>query len=143
MSLPITAPAGYYPPFALVFADGAGDGVLVDIENPLPVTVVELELEGAAPLTGSTSASGVLGPFTPAGSTPIWLSLSGTWTGTVALRRSIDGGATKLPLTAGGQPWATFSANACEPVAQDNESGATYYLAITLTSGTLTYRLAQ
>jgi hypothetical protein len=143
MSLPITAPAGYYPPFALAYADEDGDGVIVAAANPLPVAVAEAAPAVSTPLAGSTSASGVLGPFAPVAGRAIWLSLSGTWTGTVRVERSVDGGTTKLPLTAGGEPWAMFTANACEPVAEDGESGAAYYLDATLASGTLTYRLAQ
>lgn len=141
--LPIHAPASYYPPFAVVFADGEGKGVPVDAANPLPVTVAPPAPETSTPLAGSISDSGVAGPFEPVPGRAIWLSLSGTWTGTVSLQRSIDGGATRLPLTAGGLPWAAFTGNACEPVAEDSESGAAYYLDVTLASGTLTYRLAQ
>lgn len=143
MPLPITAPAAYYPPFALAYADEDGDGVIVAAATPLPVAVAEAEPPASTPLAGSTSASGVLGPFVPVAGRAIWLSLSGTWTGTVRVKRSVDGGTTKLPLTAGGEPWASFTANACEPVAEDGESGAAYYLDTTLASGTLTYRMAQ
>ncbi|HTM96047.1 MAG TPA: hypothetical protein VL100_09560 [Croceibacterium sp.] len=141
--LPIHAPAAYYPPFAVAFADGEGNGLVVDAANPLPVTVAPAAPETSTPITGSLSASGVVGPFDPAPGRAIWLSLSGTWTGTVTVQRSIDGGTTKLPLTSGGLPWAAFTGNACEPVAEDGESGAAYYLDVTLASGTLTYRLAQ
>lgn len=141
--LPISAPANYYPPFAIVFADEAGNGVPVDAANPLPVALSEPAPAVSTPLAGSTAASGALGPFTPVAGKAIWLSLSGTWTGSVAVKRSVNGGTTKLPLTAGGLPWASFTGNACEPVAEDSESGATYYLEVTLASGTLTYRLAQ
>lgn len=143
MSLPITAPAGYYPPFALAFADAEGDGVIVAAASPLPVTVAEPEPVSSTPLAGSTSSTTVLGPFEPVAGRAIWLSLSGTWTGTVRVKRSVDGGTTKLPLTAGGEPWGSFTANACEPVGYDGETGAAYYLDATLASGTLTYRLAQ
>jgi hypothetical protein len=141
--LPIHAPAAYYPPFAVVFADDEGNGVPVDAAHPLPVTVAPANPGTSEPLAGSLSASGVAGPFEPVRGRAIWLSLSGAWTGTVTLQRSIDGGVTKLPLTAGGLPWATFTGNACEPVAEDDESGATYYLDVTLASGELTYRVAQ
>ena len=141
--LPIHAPAAYYPPFAVAFADDQGNGVVVDTANPLPVTVAAAPLESGTPLTGSLSTSGLVGPFDPARGRAIWLSLSGTWTGTVTVQRSVDGGATRLPLTAGGLLWAAFTANACEPVAEDSESGAAYYLDVTIASGTLTYRLAQ
>jgi hypothetical protein len=92
--LPITAPAGYYPAFAVVFADDEGNGIVVDAASPLPVAVAEPEPETSTPLAGSTSASGALGPFAPTAGKPIWLSLSGTWTGTVAVKRSVDGGTT-------------------------------------------------
>lgn len=141
--LPISAPAGYCPPFALAYADDEGNGMIVDAAHPLPVALAAAEGEESTPLAGATSVTAVLGPFAPAAGRAIWLSLSGTWSGTVAVKRSVDGGATKLPLTAGGQPWATFTTNACEPVAEDEESGATYCLDIAVTSGTLTYRLAQ
>lgn len=141
--LPIHAPAAYYPPFAVAFADDEGNGVLVDTANPLPVRVAPALPETSMPLAGSLSASGIVGPFDPARGRAIWLSLSGTWTGTVTVQRSVDGGVTRLPLTAGGLPWAAFTGNACEPVAEDSESGAAYYLDVTIVSGTLTYRLAQ
>jgi hypothetical protein len=140
--LPIHAPAGYYPSSAVVFADGEGNGVLVDSANPLPVTITPAAPETGTPLAGSLSASEVVGPFAPVRDRPIWLSLSGIWTGTVIVKRSVDDGDTKLPLTVGGLPWAAFTGNACEPVAED-ESGATYYLDVTLASGELTYRLSQ
>lgn len=141
--LPIHAPAAYYPPFAVVFADDEGNGLPVDAANPLPVTVAPPAPETSTPLAGSISASGVVGPFEPVAGRAIWLSLSGTWTGTVAVQRSVDGGATRLPLTAGGLAWAGFTGNACEPVAEESENDAAYYLDVTLASGTLTYRLAQ
>ena len=74
---------------------------------------------------------------------PIWLALSGTWTGSVALKRSTDGGATKLPLTAGGSAWGVFTGNACEQVIEESEAGAAYYLAVTVVSGTVAYRVSQ
>jgi hypothetical protein len=138
---PITAPAGYYPPFALAFANGSGDGQVVGPVHPLPVALAAPA--DSTPLAGSTSASGVLGPFTPTAGRAIWLSLSGTWAGSVTVKRSTDGGTTKLPLTVGGLPWARFTANAYEPIAEEGPGGATYYLDVTLASGTLAYRLAQ
>lgn len=104
----------------------------------------KLTASGATALAGSTSSSATtLGPFTPALGRPIWLSLSGTWSGTVTVKRSADGGTTRLPLTAGGMAWGIFTANACEQVAEPSESGETYYLDVALASGTLTYRVAQ
>lgn len=97
----------------------------------------------STPLAGSTSATATVGPFTPQLGRDIWITLSGTWSGTAQVLRSIDGGTTKLPLTVGGQSWASYTANAQEPFGAENVSGATYYLAITITSGTINYRVSQ
>jgi hypothetical protein len=61
----------------------------------------------------------------------------------VRLLRSTDGGATKLPVTVAGDTWAQFTANCCEPVWDESEASARLYLDIALTSGTITYRIAQ
>jgi hypothetical protein len=81
--------------------------------------------------------------FVPELDRPIWVSLAGNWTGTVELLRSVDGGATLLPLTVGGIRWGRFTANANEPVADESEAGAAYYLAAAVQTGTLNYRVAQ
>lgn len=139
--IPVSAPAAYAPVSAIGFADP--DSILspVSAEKPLPVSTVTAPSPAA--LTGSTAASVVIGPFTPSSSKAIVLALSGTWTGTVKLLRSTDGGATKLPLTAAGQAWGVYSANCCEPVWEEAIAGAALYLDVTLGSGTLTYRVAQ
>ena len=98
---------------------------------------------GSTPLAGSSSASGSFGPFVPELGRPIRLTTAGTWTGSVQLLRSTDGGTTRLPLTAGGQGWGSYTANANEAVTEESESGATYYLGVTLSSGTISYRMAQ
>ena len=136
-------PGSIVPGAAVAYKDANGDAQLVEAAHPLPVEVKPQAASGVTALAGSASSTGVLGPFTPVLGRPIWASLSGTWTGTVTLKRSIDGGSTKLPLTAGGQPWGVFTANACEQVVEPSESGETYYLDVTLVSGTLTYRVAQ
>ena len=141
MPLPLAPPAKYYPVSAIAYATPEG-GVPIDAAHPLPVDISP-GAAGIAPLAGSLSASGLVGPFAPRLGRPIWLSLAGTWSGSVTLKRSIDGGATKLPLNAGGQPWATFNGNACEQVAEETEAGAAYYLQATIASGTLAYRVAQ
>ena len=64
--------------------------------------------------------------------------------GTVTVKRSVDGGDTKLPLTAaGGLPWGVYTGNCQEEIAIETEAGATYYIDFARTSGTLTYRMAQ
>lgn len=140
-STPIQSPASYVPSRAIAFADVDGTSLLVSASNPLPVSVGAAT--AAAPLAGSTTASGVLGPFQPVVGRAVILALSGTWAGTVTVTRSTDGGITKLSLTAAGGNWAQFTANVCEPVWEESEAAAALYLDVALTSGTLTYRLAQ
>lgn len=138
---PIQSPAGYVPSRALAYADVDSTSLLVSVGNPLPVTMGSAA--PAAPLAGSTSVTAVLGPFQPVVGRAVVLSLAGTWTGTVKVRRSTDAGTNKLPLTVAGTVWGQFTANCCEPVWEESESAAQLYLDVTLASGTLAYRLAQ
>lgn len=127
---------------ALVFEDENEDTQVASKAMPFPVELAR-GAAGSTPLAGSTSSTGVLGPFTPQLGRPIWLTLSGNWVGTVTVKRSVDGGVTKLPLTAGGLPWGVFSGSVQEPIAEETEDGATYYLDYVTSSGTMTYRLSQ
>lgn len=138
---PIIAPAGYAPAFAIGFSDQSGALSVVQSDLPLPVSLAA-ETPGAA-LQGQASASMLAGPFAPVPGRPVIITLAGTWQGDVQLERSIDGGATRHELTAGGLTWARFNDNACEPVWKEAEDGAELYLSISIASGTLTYRLAQ
>ena len=83
-STPIINPGGYTPARALVYADTDGSAVQVSVAAPLPVTLGA----AAAPtaLAGSLSSSGTVGPFAPVAGKPVMLVLSGTWSGTRALR---------------------------------------------------------
>jgi len=139
---PISPPTSYVAPTAVGFADAAGELALVCDGMPLPVTAARAG-EAPAPLAGSATQSTVTGPFAPLADAPIHLELGGTWSGRVELQRSTDGGATRNGVTAGGMPWASYTGNVNEPVWQEGERGATFYLAITLDSGTLTYRVSQ
>lgn len=138
---PILSPASYIPIRAAAYANLDGTSLLVSASNPMPVSIGPAA--AATPLAGNTAASGVLGPFLPAAGRPVVLALSGTWSGTVAVKRSTDGGASKLALTIAGSAWGQFAANACEPVWEESEAGASLYLDVTLASGTLGYRLSQ
>ena len=142
-STPIINPGGYTPARALVFADTDGSAVQVSLASPLPVSMGASGGAAPTPLSGTLTASGAAGPFTPQAGRPVVLALSGTWTGSVRMQRSIDGGTTRLPLTIGGNVWAQFTGNCCEPVWEESETGAQLYLSVTLTSGTLAYRVAQ
>ncbi|WP_232495037.1 hypothetical protein [Novosphingobium kaempferiae] len=139
---PIIPQSKYVTPVAVGFADGQGALSIVGSDVPLPVSTVR-NAPTPAPMSGSSSTSIIAGPYAPITDTPIHLQLSGTWTGSVALQRSIDGGVTRQGLTVGGAPWAQFTANANEAVWQEGEAAATFYLAITIASGTLTYRVSQ
>lgn len=140
MPTPIQNPPGYIVPNAVSFADTDGSALTVSAAMPLPVT---LGVAAANALAGSTATSMVAGPYQPALGRSVMLTLSGAWAGTVRLTRSVDGGATRQPLTAGGLPWGQFTGNCCEAIWDESEAAARLYLDITLTSGTLTYRMAQ
>lgn len=138
---PILSPGGFVPQQAIAYADGAS-AIAVGGATPLPVTARTLAAD-VAPLSGMMTSSGVAGPFVPQLGRPIWLTLGGTWTGSATVQRSSDGGATWLPLTVGGQPWGSFTANANEPVAEDRDAAATYRLVVTIATGALSYRVSQ
>lgn len=143
--IPISYPGRFAPGFALAYADAAGAALQVSSTTPLPVAVVSggTTATPPAPLTGTTAVSLTAGPFAPLAGRPLVLSLTGTWTGTVKLLRSIDGGTTRLPLTLGGSAYGTYSVNICEPVWEENEAAATFYLQLAPASGAIIYRLAQ
>jgi hypothetical protein len=138
---PVKFPAGYASGAAIGYTAESGEIVLVGNAQPLPVS-----LGASAPpesLSGATSGSTLVGPYKPVAGQPVVVQLSGEWNGTVALLRSVDGGATQVPVTMGGLEWGVFTANACEPVWSEYEDGAELYLEIGLTQGTLSYRVSQ
>lgn len=141
-ALPTAAPARFVPLAAVAFSDEQQNGQVVNADNPLPVAVSFGPTE-TTPLAGTTSVSLLTAGFSPELGRPLWLTLSGTWSGTVAVQRSTDGGATRQPLTLAGDAWGVFAGNANEVVSVESEAGATYSLDIALSSGTLSYRMAQ
>lgn len=140
MPTPIQNPATYIPVQALSFAQSDGNSGLVSADLPLPVSTLRT---ASAPLAGTVATTGQVGPFTPAAGRPVMLSLTGSWSGTVRVLRSIDAGVTRLPLTIAGEAWGEFTTNACEAVWEEYEDNARLYLDITLASGSLTYRVSQ
>jgi hypothetical protein len=139
-SPPISVPAGFAPVYAVGFSDIGGKLALVSDVEPLPVTMAA---PAPAPLAGQASASEVAGPFEATPARVIVVTLDGEWNGTVRLLRSTDGGLTKVPLRAGGLPWAEYSEPGTEQAWLETEEGASFYLDILLTSGSLTYRVSQ
>ena len=139
--LPVYAPAGFAPVAAIGFTQA--DATLSPVSSLTPLPVVSRAEPGAPALSGTTRSTIVAGPFVPVPGRPVVLALSGSWTGTVRVMRSTDAGATLLPLTASGLPWANYAANCCEAVWEESANGAELYLNVALTSGNLTYRLEQ
>jgi hypothetical protein len=142
-SIPIRAPGGFAPVTAIGRADAHGDLALVNESNPLPVRLSDATGSAPPALSGSSEGSAVVCPFAPRPGRPVYLELSGDWQGEVRLVRSVDGGASRSPLTIAGSAWAVFRANVCEPVWEEGEAGAQLYLEITVSSGTLAYRVSQ
>lgn len=106
----------------------------------------------AAPLTATIAdtQAHLVGPFAPQLAREIVLQLVGTGaSGTAQLLRSIDGGATAYGVTAGGALWASHAfANVTgaivnEAVWTESSALATFYLAITLTAGSVSFVLHQ
>lgn len=142
-SQPIASPAGFVTPHVLELANGDGTASAVGVANPIPVAASPTAARSIA-LTGSASGAALVGPFTPDLGRSIWVTLSGSWSGSVSLLRSADGGATRVPLTyADGSAKGVWTAPVNAPVAEESQAGATYYLSVTLSSGTVTYRVTQ
>jgi hypothetical protein len=121
--------------------------------NQLPVAWQGETIAISTPLNGTISDTSphILGPFNPQLAREIWLTLNATVaaSGTAQLLRSIDNGVTQVGLTAGGIATAKYSFSGVtgpivnEIVAIETEFAATYYLAITLSAGTVVCRVAQ
>ena len=139
---PIVLPAGYVTEQAIAFGNADGTANLVSADDPLPIRAI-VGPAASAPLAGTAVSSTIAGPFAPDPGRPIWLTLSGTWSGRAQLLRSTDGGATALPITVAGQVWGSYTANCNEAAAEETVAGASYYLSVTLASGTLAYQVQQ
>jgi hypothetical protein len=107
----------------------------------------------STPMTATIAGTSayMLGPFAPQLAREIWLTLNATVTatGTAQFLRSTDGGATKVGLTAGGIAIGSYAFSAIsgaianEIIGVETAATATYYLAVTLTAGTVTCRIEQ
>lgn len=140
----VTAPAGYVPRQAISFGSEGAAAIAVDDSNPLPVRPIASVGATSTPLAATTTASGASAAFAPQLSRAIWLTLSGVWTGSVTLQRSTDAGATWNALTYGdGSARPAWTANMQATIAEETVAGATYRLLITITSGSLSYRMEQ
>ena len=132
------------------FANGSGQLALVTPDTPLPVMLIDGGSrapsvpfpENATPLAGKTANSAVVGPFVTGADLPIHLQLAGVWKGKVTFERSTDGGATRQGVTIGGRPWGSFTTNVNEPIWQETDPAASFWLNIVLESGEVSYRLS-
>jgi len=90
------------------------------------------------PVSNNLSASGDGNVFTPRDGEPVFLTLTGTWVGTITVKRSRDAGSTWQSMTAAGAPWGVFTGNCDEPVDEPANTDFRYKVSFTRTSGTLT-----
>lgn len=96
------------------------------------------------PVTGLATADMNTAALVPQLGRNLYLTLSGTWTGTVQLQRSTDAGATWNAVTyGGGLPWGKYTANCDEVVETPTDGASQYRLNIDIATGSLRYRLAQ
>lgn len=107
--------------------------------------IAQLQPSGVTPLSGSLAATGDTSttPYTPQAGRPINVQLTGTWVGTVTLKRQLPGQTTYSAITVNGSAFVTWTANVNEQAWVETESGATFILDFTRTSGTVTYRISQ
>lgn len=97
----------------------------------------------SVPLAGSASATGNSQVFTPVMGYKIYLTLSGTWAGTVNLQISRNGGDTWGEMTTDGVTLGEYTTNCDESVVEVTDPTVRFRLIYTITSGTLSYRIAQ
>lgn len=138
--LPIHAPGGYVPRHALSYTGGGGAAIGVSAADPLPVAFA---VATPPPVTGSLAASGTTPNLAAVRGVPAWVTLTGVWSGSVAVQHSTDGGTTWSGLTIGGEPWAVFTGNVAEPVLAPPGDAVLLRLSFARASGTLSYRIAQ
>jgi hypothetical protein len=92
------------------------------------------QLIGTISAVGRTAGVVLFGEFN--------LSLSGTFTGSVQLERSVDGGITYQPITSFGMPF--IFTTKCEETFNEPQPGVFYALNCTaLSSGTIGFRMGQ
>lgn len=107
--------------------------------------VIVTTTASSSPVSGNaTVGSSPSLPFVPQLGRDMYLTLAGSWTGTVQVQRSTNGGTTWNNITvAGGQVWGRYTAPCDEVVETPTDGASTYRLLFTISTGTLSYRLAQ
>lgn len=95
-------------------------------------------------MTLAAVGSSVSAEFVPIPDRPIRFDRWGGGTGTAQVMSSTDGGVTKLPITIGGTPWATFTGDCGdEEVCTPTQYGRTYFVVFTGIAGTVNWGLYQ
>jgi hypothetical protein len=98
----------------------------------------------STPVLKTFTQTDVSVPFKPDLGREIYLTLSGTWTGSIQVQRSFDDGKTWNNVTvAGGIPWLLYTINCDEIIATPTDAATSYRLSVTLSSGSVSARLAQ
>ena len=106
--------------------------------------VLTVTASSSTPLAGAATGVGESAPFTPQLGRDMYLTLTGTWTGTIRIQRSTDGGATWNNITiGGGNPWGVYTGNCDEVVDTPTDGASLYRVSFNVSSGNAAYRLAQ
>jgi hypothetical protein len=138
----VKLPAAYAPQFAIAFGTVGADATAVDQNTPLPVETRSRQAAATSvPVEGMLNATGPSATFTPELGRPIWVRLSGNWSGVVTLERRIGAG-NWYPVTLGGEVLA-WSANRHEPAYEETVAGAQYRLNFARIAGTLDHEVRQ
>jgi len=139
----VHSPAPYVPLFAMAYTSNTGVAVPISTAVPLP-TQLALSAAMCAPLTAVFTATGNSANFTPDLGRPVWVRLSGTWAGSMQLKRSTDG-ANWYPVTySDGTVKGVWTGNVNAPITEETCAGAVYRLECTAyTSGTIAYEVRQ
>jgi len=104
-----------------------------------------VRISGTFTATGQSAAAVVFGPFNIAiWGTPLVSGLSGAFSGTIALERSLDGGTTWIVASTDGTGTAASYTVAVSLAGVEPEQGVQYRFDCTAyASGTINYRLSQ
>lgn len=97
--------------------------------------MAEISKSGSLAATGSSEACQVDRPF--------YLVLSGTWTGTVVLEASLDGGATWVAFSKPDLSATSWTTNICAPILAAYGRDVLFRVTFTRTGGTLNWRIIR
>lgn len=118
---------------ATIYRDGSATTKLPAI---IPV-IVRFPPSGVFPVIGSATGTGASSVLVASGGYDLYLTVSGTWEGSVTADRSVDNGTTWTTIT------PAISGNCDESVDAIAQDGIMYRVSYAITSGTASYRLGQ